>query len=55
MTDNVVTTLASSSLMRSSIFIQVTRTTIKAWMSLNLKQNKPQAVELTALELLDLQ
>ena len=32
--DNVVTTLAPSFLIGSSSFLQVTRTTIKAWMSL---------------------
>ena len=48
--DNVVTTLAPSFLIRSSSFFQVTRKTIKTWMSLNSKYNQPQTVELTALK-----
>ena len=50
--DNVVTTLVPSleCISGSSSFLQVTRTTIKTWMSLNCKQNQPYAVELTALE-----
>ena len=48
--DNVLTTLAPSFLIGSSSFFQVTRTTIKAWMSLNFKYNQSQTVELTALE-----
>ena len=34
-------------------FLQVIRTTIKAQMNLNFKQNQPQTVELTALEYLE--
>ena len=50
MMDNVVTTLVPSYLIGSSSFFQVTRTIIKAWISLNFKKNQPQTVELTALE-----
>ena len=48
--DDVVTTLAPSFLIGSSSFFQVTRTAIKAWMSLNSKYNQLQTVELTALK-----
>ena len=48
--DNVVTSIVPSFLIGSSSILQVTKTTIKAWMSLNFKQNQPQIVELTALE-----
>ena len=48
--DNVVTTLAPSFLIGSSSFLQVTSTTIKAWMSLYFKKNQPQTVQLTARE-----
>ena len=34
---------------RSSSFLQVTRTTIKAWLSLNFSQNPSPATELAAL------
>ena len=34
----------------SSLFLHTIRTTIKAWMSLNLKLPQPQTVELTSLE-----
>ena len=37
--ENLVSTLALSFLIGSSSFLQVTRTTIKAWMSSNLGQN----------------
>ena len=47
---NVVTTQAPSFLNRISSFLQVSRTAIKAWMSLNFKQNQPQTVELKVLE-----
>ena len=50
---DVVTTLASSIMIESSSFLQVTRTTIKAWMSLNFNQNQPQTVKLTVLEHLE--
>ena len=36
--------------MGSSSFLQVTRTTIKAWMSLNFGRISPLTVELAALE-----
>ena len=48
-------TLAPSSLIGSSSFLQVARKTIKTWMGLNLKQNQPQTVELAAPERLNLQ
>ena len=51
MMNNVVTTLVRSFFfIGSSSFFQVTRTIIKAWMSLNFKKNQSQTVELTALE-----
>ena len=43
-------TLAPSFLIGSSSFLQVTRTTIKAWMSLNLGRIPPLTLELAALE-----
>ena len=49
--DCVVITLAPSFLIGSSQFVQVTRTTIKTWISLNFEWNQPQTVELTAQEL----
>ena len=48
--DNVVTAPVPSLLIGSPSFFQVTRATIKTWMSLNFKQNQPQTVDLTALE-----
>ena len=45
--DNFVSTLVPSFLIGSFSLLQVTRTTIKACMSLNLKYNQPQTVELT--------
>ena len=45
-----MTTLAPSFFIGSSSFVQVTGTTIKTWMSLNLKYNQPQTVKLTALD-----
>ena len=47
---NVVNTLAPSFLIGSSSFLQVTRTTIKALMSLNLGRIPPLTSELAALE-----
>ena len=49
---NVVTTLAPSFLIESTSFLQVTRTCIKAWMSLNFDQIPPPTPELSALEYL---
>ena len=50
---NVVNTLAPSFLIRSSSFLQVTKTTIKSWTSLKFDQIGPWAAELTALERLE--
>ena len=47
---NLVSTLAPSFLIGSSSFLQVTRTTIKAWMSLNIGRIPPLTSELAALE-----
>ena len=47
---NLVSTLAPSFLIGSSSFLQVTRTTIKAWMSLNFGRIPPLTSELAALE-----
>ena len=46
---NIVNTLATSFLNRSSSFLQVTRTCIKAWMSSNFGQIPPPTQELSAL------
>ena len=43
-------TLAPSFIIGSSSFMQVARTAIKAWMSLNYLHNQPHTVELPALE-----
>ena len=48
--ENLVSTLAPSFLPGSSSFLQVTRTTIKAWMSSNLGRIPPLTLELAALE-----
>ena len=48
--ENLVSTLAPSFLIGSSSFLQVTRTTVKAWMSLNLGRIPPLTSELAALE-----
>ena len=48
--ENLVSTLAPSFLIGSSSFLQVTRTTIKAWMSSNLGRIPPLTSELAALE-----
>ena len=47
---NVVGTLAPSFLIGSYLFLQVTRTTIKAWMTLNICQIPSPTTELAALE-----
>ena len=46
---NVVSTLASSFLIGSSLFLHVTRTTVKAWMSSNFGGIPPWTAELVAL------
>ena len=48
--ENLVSTLASSFLIRSSSFLQVWRTTIISRTSLKFGRNRPQTVELAALE-----
>ena len=45
-----MTTLVQSFLDRSSSFLQVTRPTIKAWMSLNFGKIPSLTLELAALE-----
>ena len=47
---NVVTTLVPSFLDGSSSFLQITRPTIKAWMSLNFRKIPSLTSELAALE-----
>ena len=47
-----MTTLAPSLLIGSSSFLQVTWTTIKAWMGLKFGQIRPWTVELAALDCL---
>ena len=49
---NLVSTLAPSFLIGCSSFLQVTRTTIKAWMSSNLGRIPPLTSESVALECL---
>ena len=46
----ILLALVPSFLIRSSSFLQVTRTAIKAWMSLNLGGISPLTVELAAVE-----
>ena len=46
---NVVNTLAPAFLIRSSSFLHVTRTYMKAWMSSNFNQIPPPTPELSAL------
>ena len=46
---NLVNTLAPSFLIRSSSFLQVRRTCMKAWMSSNFGQIPPPTLELSAL------
>ena len=48
--ENIVSTLELLFLIGSSLFLQATRTTIKAWMSLNIGGIPPLTSELTALE-----
>ena len=48
-----MTTLVPSFLNGSSSFLQVTRTTIKAWMTLNFYQIQQLTTELAALECLE--
>ena len=48
--ENLVSTLAPSFLIGSTSFLQVTRTPIKAWMSLNLGRIPQMTSELAALE-----
>ena len=48
-----MTTLATSLLIGSSLFLQVTRTTIKSRMGLNFGKIGPGTYELAALEHLD--
>ena len=50
---NVVNTLAPSFFIRSSSFLQVTRTTIKSWTSSKFDQIRPWNAELPALERLE--
>ena len=50
---SLVTTLAPSFLIGSSLFLQVTKTTIKAWMGSKFGQIRPWIVELTAIERLE--
>ena len=49
---NVVKTLVLSFLNRSYLFLQIKRTTIKAWMSLNSVKIPSPIMELAALEYL---
>ena len=51
--NNVVTTLAPLFFIGFSSLLQVTGTKIKTWITLNLKQNQPQTLELTGLECLE--
>ena len=48
--ENLVSTLAPSFLIGSSAFLQITRTTIKAWVSSNLGRIPPLTLELAVLE-----
>ena len=50
---NVVNTLAPSFLIVSSLFLQVTRTTIKSWTSSKFGQIQPWTAKLAALERLE--
>ena len=47
---NVVSTLAPSFFIGSSLFLQVSRTVIKAWMGLKFSKIGPGSTELAALE-----
>ena len=53
MGENIVTTLAPSFLIRSSSYLQVTRTSITSRTSLNFGQIGPRTAELAALERLE--
>ena len=48
-----MTTLAPSFLIGSSLFLQVTRTTIKSWMGLKFGSIRRRTYELAALERLE--
>ena len=48
--ENYVSTFSRLFFIRSFLFLQVTRTCIKSWMSLNFGQIRPLATELAALE-----
>ena len=48
-----MTTLATSFLIGSSLFLQVTRTTIKSWMGSKFGKIRPGTYELAALERLE--
>ena len=48
-----MTTLASSFLFSSSLFLQVIRTTIKSWMGSKLGSMRQRTYELAALERLE--
>ena len=50
---NVVNTLAPSLLIKSSSFLQATRTTIKSWMSLKFDKIRPWTADLAALARLE--
>ena len=47
--NNVVNTLAPSFLIGSSSFVQVTRTCVRTWRTLNFDQIRPLTLELPAL------
>ena len=51
--DNFVTTLAPSFLIESSLFFQVSRTTIKAWINAKFGRIRSGTYELAALEHLE--
>ena len=53
MGENLVTTLAPSYLIGSSLFLQVTRTTKSSWMGLKFGKIQPGTYELAALERLE--
>ena len=51
--DNVVTALAPTFLIGSSLFFHLTRTLIKDWISLKFCRIRPRTYELAALEHLE--
>ena len=51
--NSVVTTLAASFLIGSSLFLKATRTHIKSWMGSKLGSIRQRTYELTALERLE--